>query len=199
MQTKIPLTGKFKKLKKVMTRSGSKEIVSAANDDDAHAKSLARQPQAASKSTPATWKPLPPTPFGPTEQPRKANPRQFPRTEGRVASPLPVPKTASPIQCTPALLSNRSNPDRDYPKPNIVYKPAEIANANYTEDIARNPAFSHKVPKRQEERRSRPDCITGCHLQASSKPAVVPLKATYSPGTPRETLASGLKANCLHR
>ncbi|KAG9042745.1 hypothetical protein FS837_010417 [Tulasnella sp. UAMH 9824] len=175
-----PLTRTLKKLKKVLTRSGSKEIVSAANDDDPHEKSLARQPQAASKSTPATWKPLPPTPFGPTEQPRKANPRQFPRTEGRVASPLPVLKVASPIQCTPPPLSIRPSPDRDYPKPKIIYKPAEIANAKYNEDLARNTAFSHKVLKRQEERRSRRDGTTGCQLHASSKRAVVPLKATVS-------------------
>ncbi|KAG9042120.1 hypothetical protein FS837_011264 [Tulasnella sp. UAMH 9824] len=165
-------------MKKVMRRSGSKEIVSVSNDDDAHEKSLGREPQAISKSTPPTSKPLPPTPFTPTEPPRKASPRQSPRTEARVASPLPVPRTASPISSNPAPLSNRSNPDQDYSKPRIVYAPADRANAKYNENLARNTDFSRKVPKPDEERRSRRDHGTGC--QASSKPAVVPMKETVS-------------------
>ncbi|KAG9021058.1 hypothetical protein FS837_007606, partial [Tulasnella sp. UAMH 9824] len=174
-----PIKRTFKKLKKVITRSGSKEILSSCNDDDAHEKQiLGRQPPAASWSTPGTCKPLPPTPFAPTEQPRKARPRQFPRTEGRVALPLPVPKTASPIPCTPTPLSNRSKPDRNYPKPKIVCTPAEIVKAKYNESVAMNTAFSHNVPPPREEPRSRRDPAKGYHLQPSSKPAFVSLKET---------------------
>ncbi|KAG9028202.1 hypothetical protein FS837_003963 [Tulasnella sp. UAMH 9824] len=176
-----PIKRTLKKLKKVITRSGSKEILSSCNDDDAHEKQIpGRQPQAASKSTPETCKPLPPTPFAPTEQPRRTSSSQYPRTEVRVASPLPVPKTASSIQCTAAPLSNRSNPDRDYPKPKTVYTPAGIANAKYNENLAKNTAFSHKISPPREERRSRRDHGTGCHPQASSKPAVMSVKETVS-------------------